>query len=107
MKCRLVELYTHGVRRDPQEVLAAEPLVGDLVIENCRRSPRWTRLAELKEHKPGYTRPMLPPLSDPVAVRAKPGDNGFVLRGCQLSARTVDGEPVITEFIQEWWIRPG
>lgn len=102
MKSSIVQLYVAGVRLKKEAVFAASPIVGDLVISIESRSDKQVILADLVDRSLGCRRPLLAPLFNPMIVKMKEGDHGFVLRGSQF---TPEGEDV-REMAQEWWIRP-
>lgn len=109
MKCKLVELFVEGIRLDREAAKSSNPITGDLTISDNfyeNASGRALRVADLMDMAPGYTRPLLRPLFDPVIIRMKAGNQGFVLRGWQIEAKTVDGESTVREIAQEWWVRP-
>lgn len=108
MKARIVELYKDGQRLAREVALAAEPVAGELIVFDSHREDgnrRSYRMADLLQITPGVKRPLLHPLFEPTIVRMSEGDGGFVLRGYQLTSKKVGDDHVVTEFVQEWWVR--
>lgn len=107
MKARIVELYLDG-RRIPRDVaLAADPISGELIVSGTQGNQgRYTRMADLVQITPGYKRQMMRPIFDPELIRMSEGDGGFVLRGWQILSEKVGDDHQVTEFVQEWWVRP-
>lgn len=107
MRCKVIELYKCGERLARDLVLGSEPISGDLVIEDnhVNASGRALRMADLLHITISTRRPLLPPLFDPNIIRMKPGEGGFLLRGWQIEAKTCDGQSIVREHAQCWWVR--
>lgn len=102
MLFHVTETHRHGVKLTRAEILAAAPILGQLLIQDWRQGSaenRALRVAYLKHPTVSYHRSQLHPLFDPVLVTMTAA--GFLLLGWQVHA-TVDGGR--WEFKQGWWV---
>ena len=103
MLLSVVETHRQGVRLSRDEIRTAEPVVGQLVINDWREGcsvGRALRVAYLKHPTISYHPHLLHPLFEPVIVRMT--STGFLLTGMQIC---VVGQTEPVEVAQGWWVR--
>ena len=104
MLVRVVLMSRRGVRIPKEELRAAEPVLGLLVVEDWREGNaehRALRVARLRHPTQSYFPELLRPLFDPALIRCD--KRGMVLAGFECEA--VEG--VVARVVQSWWLRPG
>lgn len=102
MLFHVYETHRNGVKLSRAEILAADPVPGQLLISDWpvgNAEARALRVAYLKHPTSEYHPNQLTPLFDPVIVRMT--KEGFLLVGWQVRM-IADGETL--EFKQGWWI---
>lgn len=102
MLFHVTETHRNGVKLTRAEILAADPVPGNLLISDWTTGSaenRALRVAYLKHPTINYHPNQLTPLFDPVIVRMT--KEGFLLVGWQVRM-IADGERVETK--QGWWV---
>ncbi len=97
----VVQTHRKGVRLSRQEILAAEPLIGNLLLSDWLQGSaenRAIRVATLKHPTLSYFQSLMQPLFDPVLVRMT--NTGFLLVGNE--SRLENGE--VVQSVQGWWV---
>lgn len=98
----VVQTHRNGVRFSREDVRAAIPALGNLVLSDWLQgnaANRAIRVANLKHPSVEYYPNLLQPIFDPVLVRMT--KIGFLLVGTEYH---LEGE-VCIESVQGWWCR--
>ncbi len=98
----VVQTHRNGIRLSREDVRAAAPVLGNLVLSDWLQgnaANRAIRVAKLKHPSIAYHPDLLQPIFDPVLVRMT--KVGFLLVGTEY--RLEDGACV--ESVQGWWAR--
>jgi hypothetical protein len=102
MKFSVIQLREKGVRLGRDAIAAAEPLRGQLVIDDFvegNNEKRPLRQANIYEQLSSCRRGILPPLFEPQIIRMT--DRWFLLNGWQIE---VEGKACV-HYRQEWLVR--
>ena len=98
----VVQTHRKGVRLSREEIRAATPVVGNLLLSDWLQgnaSNRAIRVANLMHPTVEYYPKLIQPIFDPVLVRMT--KLGFLLVGTE--CRLEDGDGI--ESVQGWWCR--
>lgn len=98
----VVQTHRKGVKLSRDEIRAATPVIGNLILSDWREgnaANRAIRVATLKHPKIEYYPALLQPIFDPVLVRMT--SVGFLIVGMEYRP---EGDETI-ETVQGWWVR--
>ncbi|WP_265948285.1 hypothetical protein [Dechloromonas sp. A34] len=99
----VVQTHHRGTRLSREEIRAAEPIIGQLVISDWlegNAAGRAIRVANLKHPTTSYCPNLLSPIFDPQIVKMT--TQGFLLLGTQIRC---DEQLKPVETLQGWWVR--